>query len=206
MEDSVHPAPEKQAAVYLTLAPDASRNVRNVEMCDGDVRLRLLKLMRLCDQRRSGIRMARERSCSRSCGNGHPCPFRGREPAACRNSGRISGVGNGNRTRNRRSHSPVLCQLSYSHRLADYSNCDSELSDLKSTIAEGNRKLRGDQVRGVGEGLHRGTTDQDTETDQNFENAYRKRLTPSATRALRRHTQTLKPAAARNRAGSWCPR
>jgi hypothetical protein len=25
-------------------------------------------------------------------------------------------VGNGNRTRNRRSHSPVLCQLSYSHR------------------------------------------------------------------------------------------
>ena len=29
--------------------------------------------------------------------------------------GRV-GVGNGNRTRNRRSHSPVLCQLSYSHR------------------------------------------------------------------------------------------
>jgi hypothetical protein len=28
------------------------------------------------------------------------------------------GVGNGNRTRNRRSHSPVLCQLSYSHRRA----------------------------------------------------------------------------------------
>ena len=27
------------------------------------------------------------------------------------------GVGDGNRTRNRRSHSPVLCQLSYSHRL-----------------------------------------------------------------------------------------
>src|SRR6202030_3294027 len=27
-----------------------------------------------------------------------------------------SGVGNGNRTRNRRSHSPVLCQLSYSHQ------------------------------------------------------------------------------------------
>ena len=26
------------------------------------------------------------------------------------------GVGNGNRTRNRWSHSPVLCQLSYSHR------------------------------------------------------------------------------------------
>jgi hypothetical protein len=27
------------------------------------------------------------------------------------------GVGNGNRTRNRRSHSPVLYQLSYSHHL-----------------------------------------------------------------------------------------
>ncbi len=32
------------------------------------------------------------------------------------------GVGNGNRTRNRRSHSPVLCQLSYSHHRLDYSN------------------------------------------------------------------------------------
>ena len=29
------------------------------------------------------------------------------------------GVGNGNRTRNRWSHSPVLCQLSYSHRIPD---------------------------------------------------------------------------------------
>jgi hypothetical protein len=28
-----------------------------------------------------------------------------------------SGVGDGNRTRNVRSHSPVLCQLSYSHRV-----------------------------------------------------------------------------------------
>ncbi len=28
-------------------------------------------------------------------------------------------MGNGNRTRNRRSHSPVLCQLSYSHRIAE---------------------------------------------------------------------------------------
>ena len=27
------------------------------------------------------------------------------------------GVGDGNRTRNNRSHSPVLCQLSYSHRM-----------------------------------------------------------------------------------------
>jgi hypothetical protein len=35
-----------------------------------------------------------------------------------------SGVGNGNRTRNRRSHSPVLCQLSYSHRRHYYSNFD----------------------------------------------------------------------------------
>ncbi len=34
--------------------------------------------------------------------------------------GEQSGVGNGNRTRNRRSHSPVLCQLSYSHRHVDY--------------------------------------------------------------------------------------
>ena len=28
------------------------------------------------------------------------------------------GVGDGNRTRNVRSHSPVLCQLSYSHRIS----------------------------------------------------------------------------------------
>jgi hypothetical protein len=41
-----------------------------------------------------------------------------------------SGVGNGNRTRNRRSHSPVLCQLSYSHRLSDYSNCSSGVSEF----------------------------------------------------------------------------
>jgi murein DD-endopeptidase MepM/ murein hydrolase activator NlpD len=40
-----------------------------------------------------------------------------------KNPGKKPGVGNGNRTRNRRSHSPVLCQLSYSHRHADYSNC-----------------------------------------------------------------------------------
>lgn len=40
-----------------------------------------------------------------------------------------SGVGNGNRTRNRRSHSPVLCQLSYSHRHVDYSNCASPMSE-----------------------------------------------------------------------------
>jgi hypothetical protein len=38
-----------------------------------------------------------------------------------------SGVGNGNRTRNRRSHSPVLCQLSYSHRQRDYSNCPTRV-------------------------------------------------------------------------------
>ena len=29
-----------------------------------------------------------------------------------------SGVGDGNRTHNVRSHSPVLCQLSYSHRIS----------------------------------------------------------------------------------------
>src|ERR1700685_1281929 len=42
---------------------------------------------------------------------------------------RNSGVGNGNRTRNRRSHSPVLCQLSYSHHQADYSNWGSRMSE-----------------------------------------------------------------------------
>ena len=36
------------------------------------------------------------------------------------NRKKSSGVGNGNRTRNRRSHSPVLYQLSYSHRQVDY--------------------------------------------------------------------------------------
>jgi hypothetical protein len=37
--------------------------------------------------------------------------------------GRMAGVGDGNRTHNVRSHSPVLCQLSYSHRgPLDYSN------------------------------------------------------------------------------------
>jgi hypothetical protein len=36
--------------------------------------------------------------------------------AATAGAGNFDGVGNGNRTRNRRSHSPVLCQLSYSHR------------------------------------------------------------------------------------------
>ena len=40
-----------------------------------------------------------------------------------------SGVGNGNRTRNRRSHSPVLCQLSYSHHRTDYSNSCPTLSE-----------------------------------------------------------------------------
>src|SRR5271166_81990 len=36
---------------------------------------------------------------------------------ACKDfAAEVIGVGNGNRTRNRRSHSPVLCQLSYSHR------------------------------------------------------------------------------------------
>src|ERR1700679_2771170 len=54
------------------------------------------------------------------------------------------GVGNGNRTRNRRSHSPVLCQLSYSHRHCDYSNCDSELSEF--TRAAGRYRKRGDCI------------------------------------------------------------
>jgi hypothetical protein len=33
-----------------------------------------------------------------------------------RKTGAEAGVGDGNRTHNVRSHSPVLCQLSYSHR------------------------------------------------------------------------------------------
>jgi hypothetical protein len=45
-----------------------------------------------------------------------------------------SGVGNGNRTRNRRSHSPVLCQLSYSHRLPDYNNCAPPTSETHSRL------------------------------------------------------------------------
>jgi hypothetical protein len=36
-------------------------------------------------------------------------------PALAGEISKKSGVGNGNRTRNRRSHSPVLYQLSYSH-------------------------------------------------------------------------------------------
>jgi hypothetical protein len=38
-------------------------------------------------------------------------------------------VGNGNRTRNRRSHSPVLCQLSYSHRRSHYTTALPEMSE-----------------------------------------------------------------------------
>jgi hypothetical protein len=40
----------------------------------------------------------------------YPVELRGRD------GGWRNGVGNGNRTRNRRSHSPVLYRLSYSHR------------------------------------------------------------------------------------------
>ena len=47
----------------------------------------------------------------------YPVELRGREDSHCgRPPLKKFGVGNGNRTRNRRSHSPVLCQLSYSHR------------------------------------------------------------------------------------------
>ena len=35
--------------------------------------------------------------------------------AICIELNRMAGVGDGNRTHNVRSHSPVLCQLSYSH-------------------------------------------------------------------------------------------
>jgi hypothetical protein len=40
-----------------------------------------------------------------------------REIAVPTSSEDMFGVGDGNRTRNVRSHSPVLCQLSYSHRV-----------------------------------------------------------------------------------------
>ena len=46
-----------------------------------------------------------------------------------------SGVGNGNRTRNRRSHSPVLCQLSYSHHRLDYNNCAPPTSETHSCFS-----------------------------------------------------------------------
>ncbi len=39
-----------------------------------------------------------------------------RRKAISMQSLRMDGVGDGNRTHNVRSHSPVLCQLSYSHR------------------------------------------------------------------------------------------
>src|SRR5580658_9653206 len=66
------------------------------------------------------------------CGDGRLRPSsqaqRGSWHPARTSRERNSGVGNGNRTRNRRSHSPVLCQLSYSHRRPDYSNPSSALS------------------------------------------------------------------------------
>jgi hypothetical protein len=46
-----------------------------------------------------------------------------------------SGVGNGNRTRNRRSHSPVLCQLSYSHRLLDYTTASNRRPSFRQFVA-----------------------------------------------------------------------
>jgi hypothetical protein len=49
----------------------------------------------------------------------------------------------------------VLYQLSYSHRPCDYSNCDSELSDRKTTPEEDNRKLAREDSGGGG-GLHPG--------------------------------------------------
>jgi hypothetical protein len=53
-----------------------------------------------------------------------------------------SGVGNGNRTRNRRSHSPVLCQLSYSHRRLHYSNFDDCNSDDSNRDARCKNHIR----------------------------------------------------------------
>ena len=70
------------------------------------------------------------------CGDGRLRPSsqaqRGSWHPARTSQERNSGVGNGNRTRNRRSHSPVLCQLSYSHRRLDYSNPSSVLSLLSN--------------------------------------------------------------------------
>jgi hypothetical protein len=70
------------------------------------------------------------------CGDGRLRPSsqaqRGSWHPARTSQERNSGVGNGNRTRNRRSHSPVLCQLSYSHRHVDYSNPSSVLSLLSN--------------------------------------------------------------------------
>jgi hypothetical protein len=53
-----------------------------------------------------------------------------------------SGVGNGNRTRNRRSHSPVLCQLSYSHRHVDYSNCCFRRCEIQQESMRRDVRLR----------------------------------------------------------------
>jgi hypothetical protein len=49
----------------------------------------------------------------------NPVLFFGRKANNLNGTGwrvRKIGVGDGNRTRNIRSHSPVLCRLSYSHR------------------------------------------------------------------------------------------
>jgi hypothetical protein len=52
-------------------------------------------------------------------------------------------VGNGNRTRNRRSHSPVLCQLSYSHRHADYTTAlDDVRKRFPDNLTSGSEKGR----------------------------------------------------------------
>ena len=54
-------------------------------------------------------------------------------------------MGNGNRTRNRRSHSPVLCQLSYSHRHADYTTLPARVEQtlLYAAVALGFGRLGG---------------------------------------------------------------
>jgi hypothetical protein len=69
--------------------------------------------------------------------------------AAVRRNSFKSGVGNGNRTRNRRSHSPVLYQLSYSHRRLHYSNLDDcnrasqkLVSERRSAIPTRDDRLR----------------------------------------------------------------
>ena len=57
----------------------------------------------------------------------------------------IDGVGDGNRTHNVRSHSPVLCQLSYSHRIfviitTRVGSCQTQADEEKNKLRERGRE------------------------------------------------------------------
>src|SRR2546428_6434269 len=57
------------------------------------------------------------------------------------------GVGDGNRTHNVRSHSPVLCQLSYSHRIfviitTRVGSCQTQADEEKNKLRERGRERR----------------------------------------------------------------